>query len=46
MPNATIDIPITLNLDYILKFAIELDRYSEHDRLIINSPEKVFSHLL
>lgn len=46
MPNSTIDIPITLDLDYILKLAIELDRYSEHDRSIINSPEKVFSHLL
>lgn len=46
MPNAKTDIPSTLKLDYILKFAIELDRYSEHDRLIINFPEKVFSHLL
>jgi hypothetical protein len=36
VPNATISIPESTALDRILPFAIELDRYTEHDRLIIN----------
>ena len=42
MPNATIDFPNSWSLDQIMRFAIELDRFSEHDRLIINIPPKLF----
>lgn len=42
MPNATINFPDKTDLASVLRFAIELERYSEHDRLIIDMPPKVF----
>ena len=42
MPNATISIPKQTDIETIFAFGIELDRYSQHDRLIINLPEKAF----
>ena len=42
MPNATIQLPKRWTLEDILLFAIELDRYTEHDRIILDFPEKQF----
>ena len=42
MPNARLGFPTKTDLDTIFRFSIELDRYSQHDRLIIDMPEKVF----
>lgn len=42
MPNARISLPSSTAIDHIFPFAIELDRYSQHDRLIIDLPEGVF----
>lgn len=42
MPNARIALPGSTALDSVLPFAIELDRYVQHDRLIIDLPRDVF----
>ena len=42
MPNATISIPKQTDIETIFAFGIELDLYSQHDRLIIILPEKAF----
>jgi hypothetical protein len=42
MPNARISLPTSTAIDQIFPFAIELDRYSQHDRLIIDLPESTF----
>ncbi|MEM8692075.1 MAG: hypothetical protein AAGG57_09320 [Pseudomonadota bacterium] len=42
MPNARIDFPQKTDLHTLFEFAIELDRYSQHDRLILEMPELVF----
>lgn len=42
MPNARIEFPQSTALAKILKFGIELDYYLQHDRLIIELPDKVF----
>lgn len=40
MPNATISLPQTTDLASLLKFVLELDYYSEHNRLIIEMPKE------
>lgn len=42
MPNARISLPSSTALDSILPFAVELDRYVQHDRLVIDIPEGTF----
>ncbi len=42
MPNARISFPPSTALEHILAFAIELDRYSAHDRLVIDIPKGTF----
>lgn len=42
MPNAKIDFPSKTTLDELFGFVIELDYYTQHDRLIINMPDRVF----
>lgn len=42
MPNATIPFPSRTTTENLMAFAIELDRYTEHDRLIIDMPDRVF----
>ena len=42
MPYARIDFPQKTDLETLFEFAIELDRFSQHDRLIIDMPKKVF----
>lgn len=42
MPNARISLPQSTALEFILPFAIELDRYAQHDRLIIDVPDGTF----
>jgi hypothetical protein len=42
MPNARISLPSSTAIESIFPFAVELDRYAQHDRLIIDLPEKVF----
>ena len=42
MPSAKIQIPPSTALEFILPFAVELDRYSGHDRLIIDLSAGVF----
>ncbi|CUH62332.1 hypothetical protein TG4357_00020 [Thalassovita gelatinovora] len=42
MPNARIDFPRKTDLESLFKFSIELDYYTQHDRIIIDMPEKSF----
>lgn len=42
MPNARISFPSKTDLETLFKFTIELDYYAQHDRLIIDMPQKVF----
>ncbi|MGB7261144.1 MAG: hypothetical protein WBC68_03665, partial [Albidovulum sp.] len=42
MPNARISFPSSTALEHILAFAIELDRFSAHDRLVIDIPKGTF----
>lgn len=42
MPNARIAFPEKTDLATLMSFAKELDYYSQHDRLIIDMPNKVF----
>ncbi|KPN64185.1 hypothetical protein SAMN04488527_101172 [Aliiroseovarius crassostreae] len=42
MPNARISFPTKTDLATLFSFARELDYYTQHDRLIIDMPHKVF----
>lgn len=42
MPNARIELPKNMIPSEILKFVRDLDYYSNHDRVILNMPEKAF----
>lgn len=42
MPNARVDFPISMALPELFHFVRELDFYSQHDRVIIELPERIF----
>ncbi len=42
MPNARIEFPTKTDLETIFGFCLELDYYSQHDRLVIDMPDKAF----